>query len=171
MATKESDICSICHEDLSTNLYTLPECSHTFHCNCIMHWFRAKHNTCPLCNNTGVNSQYDIPWTLRQGAIENYKRLRTQSRRKNAPEELKKQIANLKKFEDKLKINQKEYLKWKNTIQGVNGETWGELKKINRKYRNKKWQLERKIKTKKISIGISSSAVPTPIIIATKINV
>ena len=71
----------------------------------------------------------------------------------------------------KLKINQKEYLKWKNTIQSVNGETWNELKKINRKYRNKNWQLTRRIKTKKISIGISTSAVPTPIIIATKINV
>ena len=53
----EIDICSICHEPLSNSeqIYTLPECSHKFHTNCIMHWFRTDHNRCPLCNNEGIN--------------------------------------------------------------------------------------------------------------------
>lgn len=43
-----TDICTICHEDLSANLYSLPECDHTYHVNCIMRWFRSNHNTCHL---------------------------------------------------------------------------------------------------------------------------
>ena len=168
MATEEGDICPICHEDLSNNIYTLPECSHIFHTNCIMHWFRAKHNTCPLCNNTGINSQYDIPWSIRQGAMENYKRLRMQSRRKNASKELKKQIDSLKKLENKFKKIKKEYTEWKNTIH--KDKTYKELSVINRKYRSKKWQCERTIRMRKVGIGISTQGT-TPIIIATKINV
>ena len=48
---------NIKQEDLCGNIYELPECEHTFHTNCIMHWFRTDHNTCPLCQNTGINYQ------------------------------------------------------------------------------------------------------------------
>merc|ERR1712166_314928 len=53
---EDQDICAICHEDFTGELYTLPECSHIFHTNCIMTWFRMKKTSCPLCNNNGVNS-------------------------------------------------------------------------------------------------------------------
>ena len=50
-----TDICAICQEDLCGNIYELPECGHKYHTNCIMHWFRTNHNTCPLCQNQGIN--------------------------------------------------------------------------------------------------------------------
>ena len=44
--------CMICLENLSNEQqYSLPECSHTFHQNCIMQWFRSGSHKCPLCNN------------------------------------------------------------------------------------------------------------------------
>lgn len=84
----EEDICAICHEDFSGDLYTLPECSHIFHTNCIMTWFRMNHNTCPLCNNCGVNKLKDIgsvDYGIRNAAFMNYKRARAFSRKKKCP--------------------------------------------------------------------------------------
>ena len=89
------ELCCVCHENLESNIYTLPECNHTFHTNCIMTWFRAPsgNNKCPLCNNSGINKLKDldgIPWTQRQRAEENYKRVRSTSRRKDCPKHIKK---------------------------------------------------------------------------------
>ena len=54
--------CMICLENLSNEQqYSLPECSHTFHQNCIMHWFRGGSHKCPLCNNLGVNDTTNSP--------------------------------------------------------------------------------------------------------------
>jgi len=40
-AEQDIDKCIICLENLSAEPeYCLPECSHKFHQNCIMHWFR-----------------------------------------------------------------------------------------------------------------------------------
>ena len=54
--TEEADLCIICYSELDCSgsaTYSLPECGHTFHQNCIMHWFRQANSKCPLCNNTG----------------------------------------------------------------------------------------------------------------------
>ena len=57
MSNNNNDICAICHENLGEeNIYNLPECCHNFHTNCIMTWFRAGHDRCPLCNNKGINA-------------------------------------------------------------------------------------------------------------------
>ena len=54
-----SDICAICRETLDDNsqVFSLPECEHKFHTECIVHWFRYGRQTCPLCNNNGAGSQ------------------------------------------------------------------------------------------------------------------
>lgn len=54
------EICVICQDILDngeTDFYTLPECNHCYHTNCIITWFRAGHNNCPCCGNQGVNSK------------------------------------------------------------------------------------------------------------------
>ena len=54
------EICVICQDILDngeTDFYTLPECNHCYHTNCIITWFRAGHNNCPCCGDQGVNSK------------------------------------------------------------------------------------------------------------------
>tara|TARA_Y100000741_G_scaffold184181_1_gene139982 strand:- start:857 stop:1444 length:588 start_codon:yes stop_codon:yes gene_type:complete len=55
------EICCICQDivDNGEQVYELPECKHMFHTNCIMTWFRAKNNACPLCANPGINNKDD----------------------------------------------------------------------------------------------------------------
>jgi len=51
--TDHDNICGICHENLNTEQnYTLPECNHVYHTNCIITWFRNGHQNCPYCNHT-----------------------------------------------------------------------------------------------------------------------
>jgi len=164
----EEDICAICHEDFSGDLYTLPECSHIFHTNCIMTWFRMNHNTCPLCNNCGVNKLKDIgsvDYGIRNAAFMNYKRARAFSRRKNAPESLKKQITALKKYEDKRKQFMKEFREFKKSI--PNDMTVQNIITKNSKLRRKKWRLARGIRRRKTLIGFTCPNI-TNIIIPVK---
>ena len=114
------DICAICRESLNDELYTLPECNHTFHTNCIMTWFRAPtgNNKCPLCNNSGINKLKDLDnlhWSERQRAEENYKRVRASSRRKDCPKHIKKMIEKLKKIEKIQKDRSKNFKEFKTT--------------------------------------------------------
>ena len=53
---EECDNCAICFNKLNhDDTYTIPECKHKFHTNCIMTWFRMGHSKCPLCNDKGIN--------------------------------------------------------------------------------------------------------------------
>ena len=55
------EICCVCQDivDNGEQVYELPECNHMFHTNCIMTWFRAQNNACPLCANPGINNKKD----------------------------------------------------------------------------------------------------------------
>lgn len=55
------EICCVCQDivDNGEQVYELPECNHMFHTNCIMTWFRAQNNACPLCANPGINNKND----------------------------------------------------------------------------------------------------------------
>ena len=166
----EEDICAICHEDFSGDLYTLPECSHIFHTNCIMTWFRMNKSSCPLCNNCGVNSLKDIKnlgFGIRNAALMNYKRAQSFSKRKNAPQSLKKQITALRKYEDKQKQFMKEFREFKKSIH--EGMTAQSIITKNNNLRRKKWRLQRGIRRRKTLIGFSCPNI-TNIIIPVKKN-
>jgi len=161
----EEDICAICQEDFSGDLYTLPECSHIFHTNCIMTWFRMDKSSCPLCMNCGVNSLKDmekLTWGRRNAAFMNYKRARAFSRKKNAPESLKKQITALRKYEDKQKQFMKEFREFKQSI--PEGMTAQSILTKNSKLRRKKWRLQRGIRRRKTLIGFTCGDITTIII-------
>ena len=166
------DICAICHDELSGDMYTLPECSHVFHTNCIMTWFRMKKSSCPLCNNCGVNNFKDlekVSWRDRDRAFTEYKRLRAFSRRKNAPKELKKKINDIKKLEEKEKKMKKEFQDFKNNKPSDNLS----VKQIVTKYndmRSRNCKMKWKLRRKKQLIGFSSNNIIN-IIIPVKQNV
>ena len=164
----EENKCMICLDPLTTEQqYTLPECKHAFHQNCIMHWFRQGNSKCPLCNNLGVGHHplhhqpflHDTPWTL---AMARFRMVRQYSRRKIAPPRLKKQIALIKKHELQLKDIKKELREFKNK-EG----NWGELMKKWRKLRSRRWKKKCLISRRKRAIG----AWCIPLIIAKKVSV
>ena len=156
------DICCICHENLESETYTLPECNHTFHTNCIMTWFRAPtgNNKCPLCNNSGINKLKDLDnlhWSEKQIALNNYKKVRASSRRKDCPKHLKKMIEKLKNLEKKQKDRIAEFKEFKISKQPE--LTVSEINKKFCKFRQDKWRLYRRIRRQKALIGFQQNVV------------
>jgi hypothetical protein len=94
------NLCAICHENLDTEQsYTLPECKHRYHTNCIVTWFRNGYQNCPHCNN---NPDYSYGY-LKKNSL-TLKTIKNFSKRKNSPKILKTYFNKL----DKLNIKYKE---------------------------------------------------------------
>ena len=155
--------CVICHETNGEQVYCIPECNHKYHTNCIMTWFRAGHNTCPLCNNKGINAQTQNvqtqPTSLidRLKALENYKELRKDSRRKDAPNELKRSVKSLRRMEAKMQANRKrkkEFMTSKHPCL-----TGRELLNKHTEIKREGCRIERVIRRKKLLIGLSKRTV------------
>jgi len=165
---QDTDKCIICLENLSAEPeYCLPECSHKFHQNCIMHWFRGGNCKCPLCNNLGINDKvYQVSgsnWGWWRGGKYRYEMIRQYARKKEAPVKLKKEITKLKKLEDTQRLLRAEIKEFKNTT-GI----WKDLHKQWVKHRRNRWQLESGIRTRKMAIANFNIV---PIIIAKKVNI
>ena len=152
----DDDQCIICLAKLNTKpTYSLPECKHTFHQNCIMHWFRQGSSKCPLCNNNGSiqnNSADGVCW---RGAREKYAVLRRYSRRKNAPLKLKQFVAKLRKHEKSLKAIRKNVSEFKKR-EGI----FGELKKEYDRLLTKQRRHQCKIRRMKNLLGRSHQIIP-----------
>ena len=163
---EENDNCMVCLEFLDNEVkYSLPECGHTFHQNCIMHWFRSGCSKCPLCNNLGVNDPMgrtdNSAWW--RGGQYRYSRIRQYARKKDAPKDLKQEISKLKKLEDKLKqlIQEKKELKNSEGNFSVLQKKWNKI-------RYRKWRLSNTIRRRKM--GIANFNI-VPIIIAKRITI
>jgi hypothetical protein len=165
---EESDKCVICLENLATETqYELPECSHKFHQNCIVQWFRGGNCKCPLCNNLGVNevavhatNPSSMWW---RGGNYKYQMIRKYSRKKEAPRELKKEIEKIKKLEAKQKTLRAEIKEFKDKP-----GTWRVLNKEMSKLRRSRWRMESNLRRRKMAI---SNFNIVPIIIAKKVIV
>ena len=58
ISTPALEECGICREELEcSQCYTLPECNHRYHTNCIISWFRNGDSRCPYCGNKGINNK------------------------------------------------------------------------------------------------------------------
>ncbi len=171
-----SELCAICHEniDLSDNssIYTLPECNHCYHTNCIMTWFRMGKNRCPLCNNQGVNKHNKATsnnhiissalsgytWDYKKKLLEqDYKIMRKFARKKESPPELKKQVKMLIKLEDRFKRYKKEERDFLNSIPTT--LTVKQIKKKGIQIKQKKCRLRNKIIMMKRYIGLSNQNI------------
>ena len=103
------NLCGICHEKFDTEqCYTLPECNHKYHTNCIITWFRNGYQNCPHCNNNPTNLYSNFGNTkLTLSTIRNF------SRNKKSPKYLKSYFNKLNKYRNKhkeLKKQQKIFL-------------------------------------------------------------
>jgi len=145
-----TELCCICHEGLVENIYTLPECNHNFHTNCICTWFRTGKTACPLCNHNGVNGPQNTPggwWSWK----DKYKEMRKKSRKKDAPDILKKIVKDLKKYELELKNHSKINKEFKNSL--TENEKVKDIVSKYEKIRLKRHRINRKIRAKKGAIA------------------
>lgn len=152
---EQPNICAICLSDYqSSDPHILP-CNHSFHCDCIIQWFRSSNGKCPLCNDNpysdtvlnGTVLNGNNMFNFSQGYIdERYQLLFQLSKQKNSPVKLKKEITKMKTMDNDYKFFCKEMKIYEKTE---------EVKLINknmRNYRNKNWKLKRKIDKQKNKI-------------------
>jgi len=173
-----TDICAICHEDLSDNLYQLPECSHTYHTNCIMHWFRTKHTTCPLCQNQGINytqAYYEVNNSQHYGERalwkEYYKQAASHARKKDADKEIARKVKAIKKTMEKDKEARKMFKNWKK-LPPDNLTNKDVIQKAH-KMRRGKWRFRRNLYKRKAAVGYLyfHKFLKNKIIIAEKVQI
>lgn len=169
------ELCAICHENIdlpNSSIYKLPECNHCYHTNCIMTWFRTGKNTCPLCNNHGVNqnntatsnnhimssSLSGYTWDYKKKLLEHdYKIMRRFARKKEAPQELKKQVNMLIKLEKNFKQIKKEKRTFINSIP-IN-LTVKQIKKKGIQINRKHHKIQNEITMMKRYIGLSNQKI------------
>ena len=157
-----TDICVICQEDLCGNIYELPECGHKYHTNCIMHWFRTNHNSCPLCQNSGINYTHALQeanngnFMGRRIWAEYYKKAVAHTRKNNADPEIVKRVKSIKKSIEREKQTKLDFKTWKDEISGIKSNK--EVYKQYLKFREKTWKIQRKnVKNRKIVENIMCS--------------
>jgi len=133
---EEIETCSICYEDLTENTHTL-SCGHSYHCGCIINWFRNSHNNCPLCNDTKLDVD-SLKWGVKIKTIEEIKKL---DKKKDCPENIKKNLNKIKqlKKKNKKKMDElKEARKDFNDFKETHKDLIKEYKKLQKKYVNKR---------------------------------
>ena len=152
----EEPRCTICQEEFSeideicgTSTYKLDECGHKFHTKCIINWFRQGNKNCPNCGDCGLKWRgtkrgYTHNWGWTGPEIrERFTTLRAYSKRKDAPEKLKKDIEKIAKMEQEYKEHLKIYKEKKN--KKLENITIKEANKKQTQLRNKKYAIEKKI--------------------------
>tara|TARA_B110000967_G_scaffold171963_1_gene182747 strand:+ start:54 stop:482 length:429 start_codon:yes stop_codon:yes gene_type:complete len=142
-----------------------------------MTWFRAGHNTCPLCNNKGINATNkeandhinNVSWEQRQSYLSLYKEISRNSRRKNAPVKMKKAVEKVVKYQKKFSEFKKESIAWKKSM--PENTTVREIILKISKYRQRKWKMARVLRDKKRMIGYLYGNKIVTIILPQKIDV
>ena len=148
--------CSICQEEFTdfdelyeTNTHKLEECGHKFHTTCIINWFRQGNQNCPNCGDCGISAGsrkygFSRNWGWCKPELrEKFATLRAYSKRKDAPEKLKKSIAKIAEMESKYKELLKKEREEKNKI--LENITLKDAVKMRSKQKNAKWDMEKKI--------------------------
>jgi hypothetical protein len=139
-----TDVCSICYDTLDTEpQYTIPDCNHTFHTNCIVHWFRNGYRHCPLCNHLGLGSN---KYCTSSNTIFS-ERIKDYVKKNNEPRWLMLLIDKYNKKQTELRQMSKEIKELKNK-KGIYKEIVISIKKIQTKYNLLQWdskKIEKKI--------------------------
>lgn len=171
--------CIICKEQLnSEETYTLPECCHVYHTNCIVTWFRNGNSNCPHCGNKGINN-YECQksyYRRRSKSNPKYNDLKKYAYSKNklkeceekTREKLKKYFEKIKLMEDNVKKIKEELKEFKKSLKEKE-VNYNECKKTLNNYRNRIWNTE--INLNKAIRKLLDKNYIVPIIIPTKIMI
>lgn len=128
--SQEPQNCAICILELGTGTPHALECSHSFHAECIMTWFRSGHSKCPLCNHS--------PEWLRSGGDggDDYSffpdnvdmNLRILRKRKLTNPTIAQELCRLEKLQNRVKKYKQAYTDILNTRLEDAGRAYGNLK-------------------------------------------
>jgi hypothetical protein len=154
----DNEMCVICQENLgNTQTYTLPECKHVFHTNCIVTWFRHRPSSncefhpdgaCPCCSNRGINYISKAPryWNRSATSCEfnksRLKLMREEEKKPTCPKELKRLFNRLRQEKVDLVNLKSEYQDYKQQIKETN-VNFLEAKNKMSNYRNSQWKKQR----------------------------
>ena len=131
--------CAVCLESLDDNIYTIPECNHKFHNNCIIEWYRrlGSDSGCPMCRSHPEGTSF----YTKRGVVSLCKKI---SRRKNCPEIIKKLCTQHTNCNKEHVI----YLRKANEFRKQHKEIFDEHSKLRRKIyttSNKRWKIEKEL--------------------------
>lgn len=125
-STYMDNICAICCEEIGCedNVYTIPECGHEYHTDCIIKWFRQSKSgsSCPYCRSEPIDQSFNSI-TTNSG----YQFNRKFANRKDAPTSLKSLVLKAKKEEEKFKEWNKNKRNW---FKSNEGEEFKRLTKV-----------------------------------------
>jgi len=148
---EQTNSCAICLTGYQNEEPYVLHCNHSFHCDCIIQWFRSSKGNCPLCNDnpysdSEINDNY-LFFHFSQGYIdERYKLLLKLSKKKTTPPNLTKEIKKMTNMNNNYKLFCKEMKDYEKT------EEVKQMNKILRNYRNKNWKFKRNIEKQKHKI-------------------
>jgi hypothetical protein len=164
--------CMICKDELQcSQCYTLPECNHTYHTNCLITWFRNGDSRCPYCGNKGVNNKNNE--TLRNvrgkyfttiyerqmlADIKKYVYLKKNDNNKRCLE-TRKQFEKIKAMEENYKNETNKLRELQQSLKETPA-IYSEAKKNILCYRSKKWKIRRQIRIEHMKIINTSYIIP-----------
>jgi hypothetical protein len=143
-----------------------------------MHWFRSNHDTCPLCQNQGINYNQSLSASMESNYVGRniwkgyYKEAARYARKKNADTEIVKRVKSIQKTIEKDKQSKNDFKEWKKKIcDGTS--TNQDIYKQYGKFREKRWRYHRNIWRRKVAIGYLyyHKFIQNKIIVAEKIQI
>lgn len=172
ISVNANEECMICKDELVCGqCYTLPECNHTYHTHCLVSWFRNGDSRCPYCGNKGINNKNDE--TLRKvknkhfttefeiqmlADIKKYIYMKKNDTNKQCLK-TRKQFEKIKELEENYKIETNKLRELQQSLKET-PMLYSEAKKNILSYRNKRWKINRQIRSEQMKIVNNSYIIP-----------